>query len=133
MHNCIKVSLENDYFKEKLTEFYKENKKLKEQVQRLVKENERQSKQLLKVGTHEQACQTQSETKINPNVKSTGQTQLQKYLMLNSSNMCSVCAPGGKTPPAKTTQTETHRSNAATNTFDANSFNNQNKVIDSFC
>lgn len=40
IHNCIQVGLENEYFKEKLTEFYKENKRLKEEVSNLVKQND---------------------------------------------------------------------------------------------
>ena len=32
IHNCIQVSLENDYFRQKLTEYYKQNKLLKEQL-----------------------------------------------------------------------------------------------------
>ncbi len=35
IHDCIQTSLENDYFKQKLTEFYKENKFLKEQINQL--------------------------------------------------------------------------------------------------
>lgn len=30
--NCLRIVLENDYFREKLSEFYKENKKLKEEL-----------------------------------------------------------------------------------------------------
>src|SRR5690606_13531007 len=39
IHNCIQSTLENDYFKQKLTEFYKENKRLKEQITKLTSEN----------------------------------------------------------------------------------------------
>ncbi|CAF0827711.1 unnamed protein product [Brachionus calyciflorus] len=34
-HNCLKINLENEYFKEKITEIYNENKRLKEQIANL--------------------------------------------------------------------------------------------------
>jgi hypothetical protein len=32
IHDCVQTSLENEYFRQKLTEFYKENKRLKEEI-----------------------------------------------------------------------------------------------------
>lgn len=36
IHNCVQTALENDYFRQKLTEYYKENKRLKQTVAELV-------------------------------------------------------------------------------------------------
>lgn len=41
IHNCLQANLENEYYKEKLTEFYKENKKLKEQLRLALNENDK--------------------------------------------------------------------------------------------
>jgi hypothetical protein len=44
--NCFKAALENEYFKEKITEFYVENRKLKEELTALNKNNQQLDQKL---------------------------------------------------------------------------------------
>lgn len=132
IHDCLQASLQNEYFKEKLTDFYKENKRLKEEVAEL--------KRLRTLGVRrdesEVSTQTQCEPDSNVNQR------------LRGSTTCSVCIDRVKGTNGKVilkstsssslqenhkpkTTTETTKTTGATgksNDFDNDVFNKQNKV-----
>lgn len=156
IHNCVKIGLENEYFKEKLTEFYKENKKLKEEIQRLT--NESGSKR-----TPNQSNKSTSPIRVDlgvsispktaPQNKEATEPDIKKPLSNKSSDAnlyksifsvnssggqkCSVCQKANTKKSSsfsknRSTQTDAAKTSTATNTFDKDFYNKQNKVSQ-FC
>lgn len=132
VHDCVKIGLENEYFKEKLTEFYKENKKLKDEIGKLLAEN-----RLLRTTTAQNRCLSldKSTSPIRSEQKTSNQSVLQKNLLLSSSSRCSICSKTTNTKISssfsknKLTQTEPMgKVSTGVNTFDKDMFNRQNKV-----
>lgn len=134
IHNCIQTSLENDYFKEKLTEFFKENKKLKEEIKQLANEN-KNYKQRLELSKSNSSCQTDdsgSNTATNQKTKipiNINRTNLQKNIEFSSQTRCSVCSKASNSNSKnQDAQTEPTKVSTAANTFDNDIYNKQNKV-----
>ena len=100
IHDCVKTSLENEYFKQKLTEFYKENRRLKEQISLLEK---------------------QSDEKTTATAETSTQTTNQAAQQTKASTSCSVC-----NRPNKPKQLDSSDIKA---TFDSDIYNKQNKVF----
>lgn len=138
-HDCLKSDLQNRYFKEKLTEFYKENKRLNERIQKLIDENETLRSE--RIDRASQVDHGTSPIKSEFEKKPDDQTVLQRNLLLSSGQKCSVCEKNSKnTKPntkssssflkSKLVQTDfVERNSVAVNTFDKDVFNRQNKVI----
>jgi hypothetical protein len=143
LHNCVRTSLENDYFREKLTEFYRENKKLKEQIQHLILENEKykQTDRCEKSSQTLTTTTTDAKEQGPPSNKFNNQTNLEKKLLVSSNKQCSVCSQINRhSSQAKSRYTQTSELAATSNkssssslvavgvnTFDPNIYNNQNK------
>ncbi len=111
IHDCIKITLENEYFKEKLTEYYKENRRLKEQLEDLLK----------KYNTPEQLSpkkiENSSQTTLNLDAGATPITTSVK-------SSCSVCNKSNKTIKS----INKNNLNTINEPFDNDIFNKQNKV-----
>lgn len=103
IHNCLETNLQNEYYKEKLTEFYKENKKLKEQIKEILAQNEKFKKKSNEIGI-QTSDELTSETCKNVKLKSVEPT-----------TRCSVCER------KKISETKTQ-------TNDTDVYNKQNKV-----
>ncbi len=64
IHNCLQANLENEYYKEKLTEFYKENKYLKEKLKDFQNQNDQLKQLTTKHRLSREVCtQTTTESK----------------------------------------------------------------------
>ena len=109
IHNCLKANLENEYYKEKLTEFYKENKSLKEKL----KEFQNQNDQLKQLTTKHRVSREVSTQTTNDSKITISAALVEKY----NQSSCSVC--DRKTP---------NTSNPLVNNADNELFNKQNKV-----
>lgn len=139
-HDFTKIDLQNRYLKEKLTEFYKENKRLHTHIKELLDENE-----TLRVERHRDDCTTRKDHATSPIVfqksekppKPDSQTVLQRNLLLTSGSKCSVCVNKSKSNTKsslsfcknKSSQTDfAEKTSIAVNTFDKDVYNRQNKV-----
>ena len=112
IHNCLQANLENEYYKEKLTEFYKENKSLKEKLKDLKNQNDELEK-LSKTNLNDACTQTnENHTKLSSKF-----TVLERNIQSTS---CSVC-------DRKKTE-ENIKQTAKLNNFDNDIFNKQTKV-----
>lgn len=124
IHDCLQASLQNEYFKEKLTEFYKENKRLKEELTELKR------------------LRTLSVTKDQNEMSTQTQSECDSNQRLRGSTTCSVCIDrgtvnkSGKTlkSTSSTSMQEKYRPNTITatsteqsNDFDNDMFNKKNK------
>jgi hypothetical protein len=140
IHNCVKISLENEYYKEKLTEFYKENKTLKKQIDCLAKENDELKNKLKSVKQHaDSSCQTTLDitTEHSKDSKSPISNPKQADTKFSSSK-CTVCSRKSSSNQRNkiiqtddrlsNTKTSLVSSNSSTN-FDKDVYNKQNKVI----
>jgi hypothetical protein len=141
IHNCVQTALENDYFKEKLTEFYKENKKLKQQLAGLKtvpvttvdgNENSTPDVSIIKTERVERSCQTTDEAK---QLKSMSSSLIPRPIVHFASGKCSVCCSqrSGKKPSLNTRsrqcQTEPLVDKPlAPQVVDKDAYNKQNKV-----
>jgi hypothetical protein len=120
IHDCLQATLQNEYFKEKLTQFYKENKRLKEELEevKLALKNEKKAQAMLEM----RGTQTVAEAETN---------------RLKGSTTCSVCidragtankalksSSGTSMQEKRTEKTKTGRAED----FDNDVFNKQNKV-----
>ena len=132
IHNCIKISLENDYFKEKLILYYKENKKLKEQIGRLTEEfnDLKVSKLNPKIAKVENSCQTYMPEKHDKVNEATIKTKC-SVLKIHNKKRCS--SKNFRNKQMQTDEVEQFSSNkiispTPTPCLDKNIYNNQNKV-----
>lgn len=127
----MKVDIQNEYLKEKLTEFYKENKRLNQKIQELIAEN----KKFKTCNRQDRSTSPISLEKKSVANKSDNQTVLQQKLLLSSGSKCSVCSRSNtKTSSSfsknKNIQTDLSVKNSiGVNTVDKDFFNRQNKVI----
>ncbi|RNA02430.1 hypothetical protein BpHYR1_027044 [Brachionus plicatilis] len=103
-HNCLKINLENEYFKEKLTEFYKENKKLKEELSKF--KNYSKSTTAVQTDTIQLSqkdyktnstnkctvCKTNLKQKnISKNSSDQSESNLEKYNQVNKKSYVKLC------------------------------------------
>lgn len=132
IHDCLQASLENEYFKEKLTEFYKENKKLKEEVAEL----KRLRTLCVRSEDNEVSTQTQCEPDSNVNQRLRGSTTcsvcndrakgINGKVILKSSSSSSL--QENRKPKTTAATTTTTGATGKSNDFDNDVFNKQNKV-----
>ena len=109
IHNCLQANLENEYYKEKLTEFYKENKNLKEKLKELLNQNDH-LKQAASSSKHPTSREIHTQT-----------TAKQLTLVETNHSFCSVCE-------RKQTNSSLSSSQKQSVTTDSDLFNKQNKV-----
>jgi hypothetical protein len=147
IHNCVQTSLENDYFKEKLTEFYKENKKLQEQLNKLKTENcELKSTEGKKIIAPQSDGSSQTLEETSNKQSKTSLPSNNSLHSSSSTTKCSVCShtssrkppPGGKSVNTRNRQCQTDEKQAPktiqptaqpTVSVDKDAYNKQNKVI----
>lgn len=119
IHNCIHASLENEYFKQKLTDYYKENRRLKEEIKLLRTQSETGSVKNIFDEDQRVNISTQTLSEVNDPAEQLGK----------GSTGCSTCK---KKPLRSSSSSAIARGNQGKNqeqAFDNDTFNKQNKVI----
>ena len=126
LHNCIQTNLENQYYREKLTDFYKENRNLKEQLNILISKKEDPKstpKNEVSIQTGDYIETPKNIPKIQ--ISSSTTSKLQKTI---NSTYCSVCARPSSKYNESNIQTQTNKVTTGSNTCDDDMYNKQNKV-----
>jgi len=132
LHNCIQVTLEIEYFKQKLTEFYKENKTLKQKVAQLNTENEKYRNKNAK----DVDCQTDINKSVESNKSSNSSSKIpisinNRMTPIVYPNKCSVCLNEKskvKQDLKMYSTAQLEKRSIGVNTFDSDIYNKQNKV-----
>ncbi len=132
LHNCIQVNLEIEYFKQKLTEYYKENKNLKQKVAELNTENEKYRNKIWK----DVNCQTDKIKSVEVIKSSTSSSKIpisinNRMTPIVYPSKCSVCSNEKskvKQDLKMYSTAQLDKRSIGVNTFDSDIYNKQNKV-----
>jgi hypothetical protein len=132
LHNCIQVNLEIQYFKQKLTEFYKENKSLRQKVAELNKENEK----FLNKKFRDVDSQTDSSKSVEVNKPTSSSSKIpisihNRMTPIVYHTKCSVCSNdkfNAKQDFKMYSKIQLDKRSIGVNTFDSDIYNKQNKV-----
>jgi hypothetical protein len=139
-HNCIQVTLENDYFKGKLKQFYIENKSLKEKLSQLElqlkkKPNESDTKNINENKQRECIDKDTFKSKIPIRHKRLSKSlmiQTASNLVENKNNIestrCTVCSNNTNRIILANASKSNCNCGYNNNQFDSDIYNKQNKV-----